>query len=94
MVLCMVQLNLNFKKTHVRNMHYTNSKKFMACLRVHKKLMTSQLLAESKKFVVSLYKLVHLTRGVYSSIVQTHVNTQQRMYVPLERLPASPTYLS
>ena len=29
--------------------HYTNSKKFMACLRVYEKLMTLQLLTENKE---------------------------------------------
>ena len=35
-----------------------------------------------KKLLASLNKLVHSTRGVCSSIVQTHVNEQQRTYVP------------
>ena len=35
-----------------------------------------------KKLLVCLNKLVHSTRGVCSSIVQAHVNEQQRTYVP------------
>ena len=62
-----VQLNLN--SCAQLYMHYTYSKRFVLCLQVHRKLMMSQLLAESKKLVASLNKLVHLTHGVYLSIV-------------------------
>ena len=45
----MVQLDLNFKKLMCAIAHaLLEQKKFVACLRVHENLMTSQLPAESK----------------------------------------------